>query len=125
MTFARSVVLLVAVCLVPVQAQYHQSDFPAEEFRARHARVFEQIGANAVAVVQGVGQTEGFTLPRQHNTFYYLRYEDTVVVTATGVENFTDFLPSALDDMERLVRETGVVQKVPAIPASAIKTTGR
>ncbi len=55
----------------------------------------------------------------------YLRYEDTVVVTATGVENFTDFLPSALDDMERLVRETGVVQKVPAIPASAIKTTGR
>ena len=53
-------------------AQYYQTDFPAEEFRARHARVFEQIGANAVAVVQGVAQTEGFTLPRQHNTFYYL-----------------------------------------------------
>ena len=57
---------------MPVQAQHYQTDFPAEEFRARHARVFEQIGANAVAVVQGVGQTEGFTLPRQHNTFYYL-----------------------------------------------------
>jgi Xaa-Pro aminopeptidase len=53
-------------------AQYHQTDFPAEEFKARHARVFEQIGANAVAVVQGVSQTEGYTLPRQHNTFYYL-----------------------------------------------------
>ena len=25
-----------------------------------------------MAVVQGVSQTEGFTLPRQHNTFYYL-----------------------------------------------------
>jgi Xaa-Pro aminopeptidase len=53
-------------------AQYYQTDFPAEEFKARHAKVFEQIGANAVAVVQGVAQTEGYTLPRQHNTFYYL-----------------------------------------------------
>src|SRR5262245_5600189 len=53
-------------------AQYYQTDFPADEFRARQAKVFDQIGANAVAVVQGVAQTEGFTLPRQHNTFYYL-----------------------------------------------------
>ena len=60
--------------LIPATAaaQYYQTDFPAEEFRARHAKVFEQIGANAVAVVQGVSQTEGYTLPRQHNTFYYL-----------------------------------------------------
>ncbi len=43
----------------------------------------------------------------------YLRYEDTVVVTDTGVENFTHFLPSELNDIERLVREKGVVQKVP------------
>ena len=47
----------------------------------------------------------------------YLRYEDTVVVTETGVENFTDFLPSELADMEKLVQEKGVVQKVPPIPA--------
>ena len=53
-------------------AQYYQTDFPAEEFRARHAQVFEKIGDNAVAVLQGVHQTEGFTLPRQHNSFYYL-----------------------------------------------------
>jgi Xaa-Pro aminopeptidase len=45
----------------------------------------------------------------------YLRYEDTVVVTETGVENFTAFLPSKLDDMEALVREQGIVQKVPAL----------
>ena len=53
-------------------AQYYQTDFPAEEFRARHAKVLEQIGTNAVAVVQGIPQTEGYTYPRQHNTFYYL-----------------------------------------------------
>lgn len=45
----------------------------------------------------------------------YLRYEDTVVVTDNGVENFTDFLPSELDDLEALMKEAGVVQKVPAI----------
>ncbi len=43
----------------------------------------------------------------------YLRYEDTVVVTDTGVENFTDFLPMELDAMERLVREKGIVQSAP------------
>src|ERR1700752_2697769 len=66
--------LTVAIVLVRATAgaQYYQTDFPAEEFRARHAQVFARIGEDAVAVVQGVHQTEGFTLPRQHNTFYYL-----------------------------------------------------
>jgi len=50
----------------------------------------------------------------------YLRYEDTVVVTDNGVQNFTDFLPSELNEMERLVQEKGVVQKVPPIAESAI-----
>ena len=55
----------------------------------------------------------------------YLRYEDTVVVTDTGVENFTDFLPSELADMEKLVQEKGVVQKVPPIPARHRRSTRR
>jgi Xaa-Pro aminopeptidase len=46
----------------------------------------------------------------------YLRYEDTVVVTETGVENFTNFLPSELADIEKLVREKGVVQTTPPSP---------
>jgi Xaa-Pro aminopeptidase len=50
----------------------------------------------------------------------YLRYEGTIVVTDTGFENFTDFLPMELDDMERLVLEMGVVQKVPPTPEAAI-----
>ena len=68
-----SLVVGLVLCLsIALSAQYYQTDFPADEFRARHARVFEQIGTNAVAVVQGMPQTEGYTLPRQHNTFYYL-----------------------------------------------------
>jgi Xaa-Pro aminopeptidase len=49
-----------------------------------------------------------------HEENLYLRYEDTVVVTEDGVENFTAFLPSELDDLEALVRERGVVQQVPS-----------
>jgi Xaa-Pro aminopeptidase len=66
-------VLLAAVLLPSIAfGQYYQTDFPADEFKSRHAQVFEKIGSNAVAVIQGVHQTEGFTYPRQHNTFHYL-----------------------------------------------------
>jgi Xaa-Pro aminopeptidase len=46
----------------------------------------------------------------------YIRYEDVVAVTEKGVENFTDFLPSALDDIERVVHGEGIVQKFPPVP---------
>ena len=45
----------------------------------------------------------------------YIRYEDTVVVTETGVENFTAFLPAELDAIEALVRGKGVLQARPAL----------
>jgi Xaa-Pro aminopeptidase len=51
----------------------------------------------------------------------YMRYEDVVVVTDKGVENFTDFLPSELDDIEKLVGTGGVVQKVPPVSEEALK----
>jgi Xaa-Pro aminopeptidase len=44
----------------------------------------------------------------------YLRYEDVVVVTRAGYENFTDFLPSELDDIEKKVRGEGIVQRFSA-----------
>ena len=50
----------------------------------------------------------------------YIRYEDVVVVTETGVENFTDFLPSELDDLEKLVGQGGMLQKFPPTSASQI-----
>ncbi len=49
----------------------------------------------------------------------YIRYEDTIVVTESGYENFTAFLPSELDDIEKLMREEGIVQKTPPTPAVA------
>jgi len=47
----------------------------------------------------------------------YLRYEDVVAVTETGVENFTEFLPSELDALERTVKGDGILQRFPPAPA--------
>jgi Xaa-Pro aminopeptidase len=51
---------------------YHQTDFPPEEFKARWEVIFNKIGNQAVAVVQGAPRTNGFIFPRQANEFYYL-----------------------------------------------------
>jgi Xaa-Pro aminopeptidase len=70
----RQLFLSLAILLAapPVLAQHYQSDFPPEEFRARWGKVFEHIGDGAVAVAQGMPLTDGYTFPRQYNTFYYL-----------------------------------------------------
>ncbi len=44
----------------------------------------------------------------------YIRMEDVVAVTKDGVENFTDFLPARLDDIEHLIQEEGIVQLRPS-----------
>ncbi len=54
----------------------------------------------------------------------YIRYEDVVVITAAGYENFTDFLPTELDEIEALVGKEGVVQKFPVTPSKG-SPTGR
>jgi len=40
----------------------------------------------------------------------YIRIEDVVVVTQTGIENFTGFLPAKPEDIEKLMREPGLLQ---------------
>jgi Xaa-Pro aminopeptidase len=57
-------------------------------------------------------------VPEEH---LYIRYEDTIAITETGIENFTDFLPSELADIEALVGKGGLVQMVPPTPAEAVR----
>ncbi|HZT41699.1 MAG TPA: aminopeptidase P N-terminal domain-containing protein [Chthonomonadaceae bacterium] len=45
---------------------------PPEEFVARRDRVYDAIGPEAVALIQGAGPTRGFELFRQTNEFLYL-----------------------------------------------------
>ena len=42
----------------------------------------------------------------------YIRYEDVIVITASGYENFTDFLPSELTELEKLVGQGGIALKL-------------
>ena len=67
---AIGMMLLASVVLIdgPARAQHYQSDFPPEEFRVRWERIFDHIGDNAVAVVQGMAQVDGFIMPRQGNS---------------------------------------------------------
>jgi len=45
----------------------------------------------------------------------YIRVEDTVVVTETGIENLTASVPLELDEVEALMRSDGIAQKFPPI----------
>jgi len=73
----RALLVCVSLCCAGLAAAAevqppYQGDFPPEEFQARWQRVFEAIGADAVAFVQGAPAVRGFVVPRQYNDFYYL-----------------------------------------------------
>jgi Xaa-Pro aminopeptidase len=51
---------------------YFQSDFPVTEFAERRARIAATIGADAIAMLQGGGETGAFDMFRQTNEMYYL-----------------------------------------------------
>ncbi len=79
MTRRFEAVVAIALCLAPVtaRAQSYQADFPPQEFQARWAKLFERIGKESVAVVQGAALTNGYQVPRQSNSFYYLSGVET------------------------------------------------
>ncbi|BCS30853.1 Xaa-Pro aminopeptidase [Luteitalea sp. TBR-22] len=71
----RTGMLLAFVLATGASAQERtreQTDFPREEFAARRTAVFERIGRNAIAVVQGAANVGAFARFRQSNEFYYL-----------------------------------------------------
>ncbi|MFZ9504704.1 MAG: aminopeptidase P N-terminal domain-containing protein, partial [Cyclobacteriaceae bacterium] len=45
----------------------------------------------------------------------YIRIEDVAVVTASGVENLSAFVPSKLEDVERTITENGLIQFRPPL----------
>ena len=69
-----AVLLSLAPALLAAQEGYplFTTDFPPEEFAARRAKVYEAIGTDAIALVQGATNPPGYTRFRQTNEFYYL-----------------------------------------------------
>ncbi len=67
------VFLLPILCQTWAQEKhYYQTDFPKEEFATRRAKIYDAIGTNAIALIQGASGVPGFSVFRQSNTFYYL-----------------------------------------------------
>lgn len=95
--------LAAAVWPAPAFAQHYQSDFPPEEFQARWQRVFDRIG-ESVAVVQGMPQVDGFIMPRQNNSFYYLTGIETphsYLLLDGRTRTVTLYLPPRNERLER------------------------
>jgi Xaa-Pro aminopeptidase len=71
--------------LSPALAQdkhHYQTDFTPSDFAERRTKIFDAIGTNAIAVIQGASGISGFSVFRQANTFYYL----------TGIETAHSYL---------------------------------
>jgi Xaa-Pro aminopeptidase len=80
------------------------TDFPPEEFAARRAKVYEAIGADAFAVVQGAPVPAGYTRFRQSNDFYYLcgiEVPHAYLLLDGGSKKATLFLPPRNEGRER------------------------
>jgi len=69
-------ILVLILCLASVSVAQNiplfTRDFTAEEFSARRNKVFDAIGRNAIAILQGEPSPRGYTRFRQSNEFYYL-----------------------------------------------------
>src|SRR5258708_13622683 len=123
----RLAFVLLSPSLVFSQANpWYQTDFPPDEYKARWSKIIEKIGNNAVAILQGVPQTNGFIMPRQGNDFYYLCGIETphsYLLLDGRQKKVTLFLPPrnarletaagkvlSADDAELVNRLTGVAE---------------
>ena len=98
-------VAILCFCFASVHTQQNfQIDFPPEEFQQRWDSVYSKIGDNAVAVVQGFSQPNGFVMPRQTNTFYYLSGIETphaYLLLDGRTKKTTLYLPPANKKLEK------------------------
>ncbi len=72
-SFTQTVLMLCfSIAALAQNNPHYQSDFSKEEFLERRTKVYNAIGNNAIAVMQGAAGIPGFTVFRQTNNFYYL-----------------------------------------------------
>ncbi len=80
------------------------ADFPPEEFAARRATVYEVVGSDAFAVIQGAASPPGYTRFRQSNEFYYLcgiEIPHAYLLLDGGTKKGTLYLPHRNEGREK------------------------
>ena len=86
------------------EKHYYQTDFSKEAFTERRAAIFEKIGKDAIAIVQGAKGTADFNVFRQSNEFYYLTGIETAhayLLLDGRTRKSTLYLPHRDVDRER------------------------
>lgn len=85
-------------------AHAYQMDFGKEEFAARRTQIYDAIGRQGIAVIQGASGLPGFSVYRQSNEFYYLSGVESAqaYLLLNGRSRTTTlYLPRRDDDLER------------------------
>jgi Xaa-Pro aminopeptidase len=103
-----ALVFTLALCAAAAFAQegypLFTTDFPPEEFAARRAKVYEAIGADAFAVVQGAPSPPSYTRFRQSNEFYYLsgiEVPHAYLILDGSTKKTTLYLPNRSEGREK------------------------
>jgi Xaa-Pro aminopeptidase len=102
--FSFALALVSAMSLAQEGFPLFTTDFPPEEFAARRAKVYEAIGADAFAVLQGAPAPPGYTRFRQTNDFYYLcgvEVPHAYLLLDGRAKKTTLFLPHRSEGRER------------------------
>jgi Xaa-Pro aminopeptidase len=120
---AKYYLCLLLLPLVPTTlfSQEYQSFFPPEEFQAGWEKIFDKIGDNGIAIIQGAPDPGGYLYPRQSNSFFYLSGVETpysylflsgkerkvILHLSSGIRAHNDRVLT-LEDAERVKELTGV-----------------
>ena len=86
------------------EKNYHQTDFSIVDFQERRSQIFEAIGNNSIALIQGAASIAGFKVFRQTNTFYYLcglEAEHAYLLLNGKTKTSTIYLPNRDKERER------------------------
>ena len=111
---------------VAQEKHYYQTDFSKEAFTERRATIFEKIGKDAIAIVQGAKGTADFNVFRQSNEFYYLTGIETAhayLLLDGRTRKSTLYLPHRDVDRERnegkllSVEDEGLIKDLTGIDA--------
>ena len=86
------------------EKHYYQTDFSIVDFQERRSQIFEAIGNNSIALIQGAASIAGFKVFRQTNTFYYLcglEAEHAYLLLNGKTKTSTIYLPNRNKERER------------------------
>lgn len=67
-----ALLVVISISTAAQDIHYFTTDFPPAEFAARREKIYDAIGTNGIAVLQGAPSPTGYTRFRQSNEFYYL-----------------------------------------------------